>query len=234
MDDLAVLLLELRLQIELLIISIACLHEFVILPIAYIGSVQSSLGPMVKLLIHFLLLENIEIVLAECINIAQKDHILALNPLVGIRVDLLAFPQRRSHMFNILLHGLTHVSLLLVQVCLADLVFIGLLEHVDSMQALDAFLQLLVVIQVIIEHLVDLVLELLFVVILLTNLLNRLLHLLLHALSLKSHVPDDQAQVLIDDEEVLRLSVHLSLLLLQALDNLHARPNHSIMVDRRK
>ena len=183
---------------------------------------------MVKLLIHFLLLENIEIVLAECINIAQKDHILALNSLVGIRVDLLAFPQRRSHMFNILLHGLTHVSLLLVQVCLADLVFIGLLEHVDSMQALDALLQLLVVIQVIIEHLVDLVLELLFVVILLTNLLNRLLHLLLHALALKSHVPDDQAQVLIDDEEVLRLSVHLGLLLLQALDDLHARPDSAL------
>ena len=51
-----------------------------------------------------------------------------------------------------------------MQISLANLVIFDLLEHVDAMQALDASLQLVVVIQMIVEDLVDLILELTLVV----------------------------------------------------------------------
>ena len=171
MRDFAVLLLELRLQVQLLIISIARFHELVIL-VADIGRVQASFGPVVKLLVHLHLLSSVDVILAERVDVTEEDHILALDALVCIGVDLLALAKRRPHMLNVLLHGLSHVCLLFVQISLADLVRVGLLEHVDAMQALDSLLELLVVVQVVVEYLVHLVLELLLLIILLLDLLN--------------------------------------------------------------
>ena len=51
---------------------------------------------------------------------------------------------------------------------------------------------------------------------------------MLHALTLESHVPHNEFQVFIDDEEVLRFSVHFGLLLLQTLNNFHTRPNPTL------
>ena len=98
------------------------------------------------------------------------------------------------------------------------------------MQALNPLLQLLIVVQVIVQHIVHLIPELRLIVVLLLNLLNRVLHFLLHALALESHISDDQSQVLIDNVEMLRLCVHLSLLLLQSLDNLHPRSNPALQL----
>ena len=202
MHSLAFLLLKRRLQIQLLIIGITCFHELVVL-VSDVGRVETSLGPMVKLLVHLFLLSNVDVVLAESVDVAEKEHILALDALVGVSVDLLALAERRPHMLDVLLHRLPHIRLLLVQISLANLVRVGLFEHVDAMQALDSLLELLVVVQVIVEHLVHLVLKLLLFIILLLDFLNRLLHLLLHALALESHIPHDQTQVFVDDEEVL-------------------------------
>ena len=60
-----------------------------------------------------------------------------------------------------------------MQISLANLVIFDLLEHVDAMQALDASLKLVVVIQMIVEDLVDLILELTLVVGLVLESLNR-------------------------------------------------------------
>lgn len=98
------------------------------------------------------------------------------------------------------------------------------------MEAFDALLQLLVVIQVIVQHIVYFVPELRLIVILLFDLLDRIFHFLLHTLALKSHITDDQTQVLVDDVEVLGLSVHFSLLLLEALDNLHTGSNSALQL----
>ena len=171
MHDFAVLLLKLRLQVELLVVSVTRFHELVVL-VTDVGRVEASFGPMVKLLVHLLLLSNVDVVLAECVDIAEQDHILALDALVGIGVDLLALAKRRPHMLDVLLHGLSHVGLLFVQISLANLVRVGLLEHVDAMQALDSLLELLVVVQVIVEHFVHLVFEPLLLIILLLDLFN--------------------------------------------------------------
>ena len=60
-----------------------------------------------------------------------------------------------------------------MQISLANLVIFDLLEHVDAMQALDASLELVVVIKMIVEDLVDLILELTLVVGLVFERLNR-------------------------------------------------------------
>mmetsp|Transcript_9999 Transcript_9999/g.13597 ORF Transcript_9999/g.13597 Transcript_9999/m.13597 type:complete len:376 (-) Transcript_9999:1226-2353(-) len=112
-----------------------------------------------------------------------------------------------------------------MQVCLTDLIFVGLLEDVDPVQTLDALLELFVVVQVVVEHVVDVILELLLVVLLLPDLANSLSFFFLHALSLQFHIFDDESQVFVDDGEVLGLVVHLSLLLIEALNDFHARPN---------
>lgn len=140
-------------------------------------------------------------------------------------MDLFALLEGVTHMFNVFLHRAAHTSVLLVEVCLNDLILIGLLEHIDPMQAFDPLLELLVVVQVVIEHLINLVLELLLVLLLLADLRDSLRFLLLHTFALQLHVLDDETQVLIDYEKVLRLVVHLGFLLLQSLDDLHPRPN---------
>ena len=124
-----------------------------------------------QLLVHLFLLEDIESILSERVDVTQKLDILGLDALVGICMDLFALSKRRSHMFNILLHRLSHLCLLNVLICIADLVLIGLLEYVDSMQALDSLFELLIVVQVIVEHFIDFVLELLLLESLLSDLL---------------------------------------------------------------
>ena len=124
-----------------------------------------------QLLVHLFLLEDIESILSERVDVTQKLDILVLDALVGICMDLFALSKRRSHMFNILLHRLSHLCLLNVLICIADLVLIGLLEYVDSMQALDSLFELLIVVQVIVEHFIDFVLELLLLESLLSDLL---------------------------------------------------------------
>ena len=190
MHDFTVLLLELSLQVELLIISIARFHELVVF-VSDVGSVEASFGPVIKLLEHFFLLSNVDVILTESVDVTEKGHILALNALVCISVDLLALAKRSPHVLNVLLHGLSHVCLLFVQISLANLVRVGLLEHINAMQALDSLLELLVVVQVIVEHFVHLVLELLLFIILLLDFINRFLHLLLHTCALESHIPHD-------------------------------------------
>lgn len=93
------------------------------------------------------------------------------------------------------------------------------------MQALDTLLEFLVVAHVVVQHLVHLILELLLVLLLLANLSDSLSLFLLHAFSLKLHVLDDEAKVLVDNEEVFRLVVHLGLLLLETLNDFHAGSN---------
>ena len=132
MHEFAVLILELRLQLELLFVSVTRFHELVVL-VSDFCRVEASFGPMVKLLEHLFLLTNVDVVLAERIDVTEKDHILALDALVGIGMDLLALAKRRPHMLDVLLHGLPHVGLLFVQISLANLVRVGLLEHVDAM-----------------------------------------------------------------------------------------------------
>ena len=190
MYDFAVLLFKLRLQVKLLVVNVTRFHELVIL-ISDVVRVEPSFGPMEKLLEHLFLLTNVDVVLAERIDVTEKDHILALDALVGIGMNLLALAKRRPHMLDVLLHGLPHACLLLVQICLANLVRVGLLEHVDAMQTLDSLLELLVIVQVIVEHFVHLVLELLLFIILLLDFINRFLHLLLHACAFESHIPHD-------------------------------------------
>ena len=55
MHEFAVLILELRLQFELLFVSVTCFHELVVL-VSDFCRVEASFGPMVKLLVHLLLL----------------------------------------------------------------------------------------------------------------------------------------------------------------------------------
>ena len=108
MHDFTVLLLELRLQVELLVISITSFHELVVF-VLDVGRVEASFSPMVKLLEHLFLLSNVDVILAESVDITEKGHILTLDTLVCVSVDLLALAKRRSHMLNVLLHGLSHV-----------------------------------------------------------------------------------------------------------------------------
>ena len=68
MHDFTVLLLELRLQVELLIISIARFHELVVF-VSDVSSVEASFGPMVKFLEHFFLLSNVDIILTESVDV---------------------------------------------------------------------------------------------------------------------------------------------------------------------
>ena len=75
---------------------------------------------------------------------------MTLNALVGVSMNLLALLEGDPHVLNVLLHGFTHFILLIIKISFAHLVLFGLVEHVDAMQALDTFLQLLVVIQVIV------------------------------------------------------------------------------------
>ena len=112
-----------------------------------------------------------------------------------------------------------------MHVSLANLVLVCFIEHVDAMQTLDSLLQLLVVVQVVVQNFVYLILELLLEVFLLADLCNSLRLFLLHTLASKLEILDNQAQILIDDEKVFGLIVHLGLLLLQTLNNLHTRSN---------
>ena len=137
-------------------------------------------------------------------------------------MDLLALLETSAHVLDVLLHRLSHAVVLLVEVGLTDLVLVCFLEDVDAVEPLDALLQPLVVVEMVVQDLVDLVLELLLVLLLLLDLLLSVGHLLLHTLALEPHISHDEAQVLVDDEEMLGLVVHLRLLLLQALDHLHS------------
>ena len=112
-----------------------------------------------------------------------------------------------------------------MEISLTDFVLFGLLEDVDPMQALNALLEFLVVTHMVVENLVDLVLELLLVLFLLADLSDCLSLFFLHAFSLQLHVFDDEAKVLVDNEEVFRLVIHLCLLLLEALDDFHTGSN---------
>ena len=78
-------------------------------------------------MVHFLLLENVEVLFTECVNIAKQDDIVKLDARVGIGMDLLALPQIVSEVLNVLFHGLALVRLLSVDVNLANLVLLGLL-----------------------------------------------------------------------------------------------------------
>ena len=129
-------------------------------------------------------------------------------------MNLLVTLQAVSHVLKSVLESLTRSILQLVHVSLANLVLVSLLKHIDAMQTLDALLKLFVIVQVIVEHLVHFVLKLLLEVFLLAHFGDGLSLNLLHALSGKLEILDDQSKVLIDDEEMLRLVVHLGLLLL--------------------
>ena len=96
-------------------------------------------------------------------------------------------------MLDVLLHGAAHASVLLVEISLTDLVLVGLFKDVDPVQALDALLEFLVVVQMVVQHLVHFVFKLLLVLFLLADLRDRLCFLLLHAFSFKLHVFDDEA-----------------------------------------
>ena len=122
-------------------------------------------------------------------------------------------------MINIVLHRRANNFLIAVQICLAFLKIFALIENVDAMQALYALLQLFVVIKVIVEHFVHLIFELLLLLFLLSDLRDSISFFLLHALALKFHVPHDQAEIFVYDFEVLGLIVHLSLLLVECLDD---------------
>jgi len=126
---------------------------------------------------------------------------------------------------DVFLHGAAHFIMLFVEISLADLILVGFFEDVDSVQSLDALLELFVIIKMVVEHLIDLVFELLLEVFLLSDLCDCLSFLFLHTFSLKLHVFNDQSQILIDNGEMFRFIVHFSFLLLQTLDNLHARSN---------
>lgn len=128
-------------------------------------------------------------------------------------------------MLDVLLHGTAHFIVLFMKISLADFILVGFFEHVDSVQPLDAFLQLFVIIKMVVEYFIHLVFELLLEVFLLSNLRDCLSFFLLHSFSLKFHVFNDQSKILIDNEEMLGFIVHLGFLFLQPLDNLHARPN---------
>ena len=68
MYDFAVLLLKLRLQVKLLVVNVTRFHELVVL-ISDVVRVEASFGPMVKLLEHLFLLTNVDVVLAERIDV---------------------------------------------------------------------------------------------------------------------------------------------------------------------
>ena len=93
------------------------------------------------------------------------------------------------------------------------------------MQTFYALLQLLVVVQMVVEDVIDFVHELLLFSLLLLDSRESGRHLFLHAFALQPHIFDDETQVFVDDFEMLRFVVHLGLLLLKSLNDLHFRSN---------
>ena len=194
------------------------------------GRVQASLGPLIELDIDLFLEENIDFFFTKAIEVSQERHIMQLDALIGLCMDLLALLQVFSHVLNVLLHRLSHLGLLLIQISLSSLILVGLGEHIDPMQPLDSLLELLVIIEMIVEYFIDFILELLHVVMLFLDLRDGFLHFLLHAFAFQLHIFDNQSQVLIDNVEVLGLGVHLGLLLLQLLACLHTWPNPTLQL----
>jgi len=52
---------------------------------------KTCLGPIVKLLEHLFLQENVDFFLSHDVDVSQKHHVLALDSLVCISMDLLSF-----------------------------------------------------------------------------------------------------------------------------------------------
>ena len=157
--DIIVHILNLGIHVEHLLSDITRLHQLVVL-VAHWARVEALFGPLVQLHVQLFLQQDVDLILTKCVDVAEKDDVLALDALVGVSVDLLALLERLSHVLNIPLHRLTHSSLVFVQISLTNLVIFGLLEHVYAMQALNTSLQLVVVIQMIVENFVDSILEL--------------------------------------------------------------------------
>lgn len=206
------------------LIRIVSLHQFVFVLVT--RTVQPSHGEAVHAFVHLTAERNVDELLAHDVDVAKKAHVLTLDPRVVVQMRTLALFERLAHMANVLLHGVAHLIVLLVQVCLPDLVLVGLVEHVDSMQSLNPLLELLVVVDVVLQHLVHFVLELLLVLVLFADLGDRCGLLLLHTLTLQLHILDDQKKVAVNDLEMFLLIVHLGLLFLKSLEDLHAR-SHS-------
>jgi len=173
-------------------------------------------------LVHLLRLRNSDFFLVKDVDIAQKHHVLALNPLVRFLVELFALFESLSYVIYVGFHSSTSADLVISLIRPSNLV-IGFVKHVDAMKAFDTLLQLLVVVKVVVEHFIDLILELLLNLFLMSDLADTLSLLFLHTFTLQLHILDDEPEVLIDDGEMLGLILHLGLLLDQSLHLLLTR-----------
>ena len=180
--------LDLGLALKDLITSIRSLHEFIIILALPVVPAEACLCPCDQLLVHLLLKQDSDLLFTQDVNIAQQHHILALDALVRLLVELFALLESITEVINVALHRPAAFVLLLMKVGLTNFVLVGLLKDVDTMEAFDALFQFFVVIDVIVKHLVDLVLELLLVLLLLLDHLDSPLLLTLHTLTLQSHI----------------------------------------------
>ena len=101
--DIIVHILNLGIHVEHLLSDITRLHQLVVL-VAHWARVEALFGPLVQLHVQLLLQQDVDLILTECVDVAEKDDVLALDALVGVSVDLLALLERLSHMLNVPLH----------------------------------------------------------------------------------------------------------------------------------
>ena len=123
---------NITLELKLLLLSFISLHELIVF-LTSASTNDSSLCPRLELCILGLFKQNDHFFLTKTVNVCEKHDILTLNTLVGISVNLLSFFKGDSHVFNILLHRVTHLLVILVLVTLSNLVLVGLLKHIDAM-----------------------------------------------------------------------------------------------------
>lgn len=100
--ELVLLLVEL-VDLELEVLGVARLHQLVVL-VHHVRRVQALLSPSLQFVEDCFLKENVDFFFSKVIEPPEELHILPLDALVSFSMDLLAFPQIGSHVFNVLFH----------------------------------------------------------------------------------------------------------------------------------